>query len=165
MNRSETGAVGAAGVAHPELRRAEALTRLLESAVRIPGTRFRIGLDALIGLIPGIGDVAGAGLAAYIVVLASRLGAPSTLILRMLANIAIDSVIGLVPLLGDLFDIGWKANSRNLLLLTRYIERPAETRRAGRLLVLGALVGLALIVAACLALSLWALHAFFGAPA
>ncbi len=150
---------------HAALRRAEALTRVLETAVRIPGTRFRIGLDALIGLVPGLGDVAGAGLAAYIVLLASRLGAPASLILRMLANIAIDSVVGLVPLLGDLFDIGWKANSRNLLLLTRYIERPAETRRAGRLLILGALLGLLLIAAGCLALSIWALYAVFGTPA
>ena len=95
------------------------MARLLDSALRIPGTGIRVGLDAVIGLVPGLGDAAGAVLSAYVVLLAARVGAPSTVVLRMLGNVAIDALAGAIPLLGDLFDIGWKANSRNVELLDR----------------------------------------------
>src|SRR5438067_12222813 len=81
-------------------------TRLLDSAVRVPGTSMRFGLDPIIGLVPGFGDVAGAVLSGYVVLLASRLSAPTTVIVRMLGNVAIDTVVGMVPLFGDLFDAG-----------------------------------------------------------
>lgn len=132
------------------LDRARTLTRLLDTAARIPGTRVRFGLDSVLGLIPGLGDVAGAALSGYLVLLASRMGAPQSVIARMLANVAIDTVGGTVPVLGDLFDVAWKSNSRNLALLERVAgETPAmrgepPASRTGVVLTLLALLLLAL---------------------
>ncbi|MCU0893613.1 MAG: DUF4112 domain-containing protein [Rhodospirillales bacterium] len=103
------------------IRRLERLAGLLDSRFRIPGTSFRFGWDGIIGLIPGIGDAAGAACSAYIVVEAARLGAPRHVILRMLANMGIDAALGLIPLVGDLFDAGYKANRRNVELLLRHL--------------------------------------------
>ena len=103
------------------LDRVRSLTRLLDTAAQIPGTRVRFGLDSILGLVPGLGDVAGAALSGYMVLLASRMGAPQSVIARMLANVAIDTVGGAVPVLGDLFDVAWKSNSRNLALLERVV--------------------------------------------
>lgn len=125
--------------------RARGLARLFDAAVRIPGTNIRFGLDAVIGLVPGLGDVAGAGLASYTVLLAARLGAPPSVVLRMVGNVALDTLLGAVPLLGDLFDVGFKANLRNVALLERYVERPERTRRASRGLVLLAVAVLVLL--------------------
>lgn len=117
------------------LARARALTNLLDNAVRVPGTSMRFGLDPVLGLIPGLGDVAGAALSGYVVLLASQLGAPTTVIVRMLGNIVIDTVGGTVPVIGDLFDAGWKSNSRNLALLERHLGKPESTKRASRAVV------------------------------
>ena len=118
------------------------LARLLDSAVGIPGTNVRFGLDALIGLIPGVGDLAGAALSGYIVLGAARLGVPKPVLLRMVGNVALDSIIGSVPLLGDLFDVGWRANTRNTALLDRYLEAPAATRKGS----LGVIAGVAALL-------------------
>lgn len=131
---------------HP-LARARALTRLLDTAVAVPGTNFRFGLDPVLGLVPGLGDVAGAGLAAYSVLLAGRLNAPRSVIVRMLANITIDTVGGTVPVIGDLFDASWKANSRNLALLEELVEQPERADGASRFVVLGTLLLLLLLAA------------------
>ena len=80
------------------LARARTLARLLDSAVRVPGTGIRFGADAIIGLIPGLGDIGGAALAGYLVILAQRLGVPRAVVLRMLANVAVDTLGGTVPL-------------------------------------------------------------------
>jgi hypothetical protein len=125
---------------------ARAVARLLDDAVRVPGTNMRVGLDPLLGLVPGLGDVAGASLAGYTILTAARLGAPRSVILRMLGNVAFDTLVGTVPLLGDLFDAGWKANLRNVQLLERYLDRPAPTGTASRNLV--ALVFAALVMLA-----------------
>jgi hypothetical protein len=117
------------------LARARALTNLLDNAVRVPGTGFRVGLDPVLGLVPGLGDVAGAALSGYVVLLASRLGAPTTVIVRMLGNVVIDTVGGTFPVIGDLFDAGWKSNSRNLALLERHLGQPESTKRASRAVV------------------------------
>ncbi len=117
------------------LARARTLTNLLDNAVRVPGTSFRFGLDPVLGLIPGLGDVAGAALSGYVVLLASQLGAPTAVIARMLGNVVIDTVGGTVPLIGDLFDAGWKSNSRNLALLERHLGQPDSTKRASRAVV------------------------------
>lgn len=132
--------------------------RLLDSALRIPGTGIRFGLDAVIGLVPGLGDAAGAALSAYVVLLAARAGAPSTVILRMLGNVAIDAVAGAVPLLGDLFDIGWKANTRNVELLDRWLDAPGKVRGASRTLVAGVVAGLVLLAAGGIALGVLAIR-------
>jgi hypothetical protein len=135
-----------------EIERVRALARLLDSAVRIPGTDIRLGLDAVLGLIPGIGDVAGAALSGYIVLAAARLGASRTVVARMLLNIATDTVIGAIPLLGDLFDVGWKSNSRNAALLERYVADPRTTKRASRGVVAMALAGVILLAVGAIVL-------------
>ena len=103
------------------LKRVRLLSRLLDEQFRIPGTRYRVGLDGLLGLIPGVGDAAGALLSTYILYEAMRLGAPSTVLLRMVANIGIDTVGGAIPVVGDIFDIAWKANKKNAALLHAYL--------------------------------------------
>lgn len=112
------------------LQKLRALTQLMDEALPVPGTKLRVGLDFLLGLVPGMGDLAGAAISGYALLLAARLGAGASVLLRMLLNIAIDAAVGAVPLLGDLFDLGWKANRRNLQLLEQYLERPAATKRA-----------------------------------
>lgn len=103
------------------LKRIRLLSRLLDEQFRIPGTTYRVGLDGLLGLIPGVGDAAGALLSAYIVYEAIRLGVPSTVLLRMLANIGIDTVGGAIPVVGDIFDMAWKTNKKNAALLHAYL--------------------------------------------
>ena len=103
------------------LKRVRLLSRLLDEQFRIPGTTQRIGLDGLLGLIPGVGDTAGALLSTYILYEAIRLGVPKTVLLRMVANIGIDTVVGAVPVVGDIFDIAWKANKKNAALLHAYL--------------------------------------------
>lgn len=141
-----------------QLARARAVARALDSAIGIPGTKFRVGLDPLLGLVPGLGDVAGAALSGYIVLTGIRLGVSRTVVLRMLANVGMDTVAGSVPLLGDLFDAGWKANNRNVALIERHVESPDATRRASRLMI-GAVVSvLALLALGGVALTVLAMR-------
>lgn len=98
-------------------RRVYRLARLLDSQFRIPGTGIRFGVDSILGLIPGAGDTVTAAMAAYIIFEAWRMGVPKVTIGRMLGNLVIDWVIGSIPLIGDLFDVGFKANIRNVQLL------------------------------------------------
>jgi Domain of unknown function (DUF4112) len=103
------------------LKRVRLLSRLLDEQFRIPGTTYRVGLDGLLGLIPGVGDAAGVLLSVYTLYEAIQLGAPSTVLLRMIANIGIDAVGGAVPIVGDIFDIAWKTNKKNAALLHAYL--------------------------------------------
>lgn len=137
------------------LERVRALARLLDSSIPIPGTGRRIGLDPIIGLIPGIGDVAGAALSGYIILEAASLGASRSTLLRMAANVAVEAAVGTVPLLGDLFDAGWKANARNVRLLSRQLEAPERATRASRLWVAAVLGGLAVALVGAGALAVW----------
>jgi uncharacterized protein DUF4112 len=105
------------------LARIDALSQLLDNAFIIPGTNIRFGLDALIGLVPGIGDVVTTAMALYIVNEARALGAPRLLIARMLANVALDGLVGAVPLVGDAFDVAFRANRRNMALLRDHLDR------------------------------------------
>ena len=127
------------------------LARLLDAAVRIPGTNIRFGLDAVLGLIPGAGDIAGGLLSSLIIVKAANLGAPRSVLARMVMNVAIDSIVGAVPILGDIFDVGWKSNTRNAALLEQYAAAPAATRRTSRLAVVAAVAAVLLIVVAMIA--------------
>jgi hypothetical protein len=127
------------------------LARLLDAAVRIPGTNIRFGLDAVLGLIPGAGDIAGGILSMFVIVQAAKVGAPRSVLARMVLNVAIDSIVGAVPILGDLFDVGWKSNIRNTDLLERYVERPHATRAASRWAVIAAVAAVALIVVGMIA--------------
>jgi hypothetical protein len=108
------------------IARIDALATLLDTAFLLPGTNVRFGFDAMIGLIPGIGDVITTALSLYIVGEARALGAPRHLILRMLANVALDGVVGAVPLLGDAFDVMWRANRRNIALLRNHLIARGE---------------------------------------
>lgn len=113
----------------------ERLAWWLDSAIVIPGTRFRVGLDALIGLIPGVGDLVGAALSGYIVAAAARRGLPNSVLLRMALNVGLETLIGVVPIIGDLFDAAWKANQRNVALLRQYAAVPRRAQTQGRLVV------------------------------
>lgn len=113
--------------------------------MRIPGTNVRFGLDALVGLVPGLGDVTGAALGGYFILLGSRLGAPKAVLARMVLNVALDTLAGVVPVFGDLFDVAWKANTRNMALLEHYIDRPAATRQSSRALLFAMIGVLALL--------------------
>ena len=97
---------------------------LLDDWFRIPFTPIRVGLDGLIGLIPGLGDIL-AGLASFVIVLAAWIrGVPWVTLVRMMVNIGIEVIIGSIPLFGDIFDIAWKANRRNYKLMTRHLRQP-----------------------------------------
>ena len=133
-NRSAEFGFDAMRVASREERvaRIDTLAQLFDTAFVVPGTSIRFGLDALIGLVPGIGDAITTLMSLYIVNEARALGAPRRLIARMLANVALDGVAGAVPLLGDVFDVAWRANRRNVALLREHLDR-AEPRRASRM--------------------------------
>ncbi len=133
------------------LDRLRAMARIWDDLIRIPVIGRRIGLDALIGLIPGVGDVAGALVASWGLVVATTLRAPLSILVRMLLNIGVDTLVGVVPVVGDLFDIGWRAQRRNVALLERWIESPTETQRASVFALAG--VGLGLTV--CVVGSIW----------
>jgi hypothetical protein len=119
---------------------------VLDSAVGIPGTPIRVGLDAILGLIPGGGDVAAAALSGYIVLTAARRGVPKAVLARMLLNVLVDTAVGAVPVLGDLFDVAYKSNQRNVELLERHDRDPATVRRKSKAAV--AAVGVAIAVIA-----------------
>ncbi|HEU0012982.1 MAG TPA: DUF4112 domain-containing protein [Longimicrobium sp.] len=141
--------MGDANVAREEraVRRLDTLGYLLDNSIRIPGTGGRrIGIDAVIGLVPGFGDAAGSVLSAYIVVQAARLGVPVSVILRMLLNVGVEAIAGAVPILGDLFDAGWKANARNVRLLRNALDAPGRTRRSSLAVVGGTLLALIVIL-------------------
>jgi hypothetical protein len=111
------------------IARLDALANLLDTALIIPGINMRFGLDALIGLVPGIGDAITTAMSLFIVYEARALGAPRHLILRMIGNVALDGMIGAVPLVGDAFDVMWRTNRRNVRLLQNWLDRD-ERRRA-----------------------------------
>jgi NAD/NADP transhydrogenase beta subunit len=135
---------------------------LLDDCFGIPGTRIRFGLDGLIGLIPGLGDVLG-GIASCVLILAAWVrGVPYVTLIRMLVNLAIDVLIGAIPFLGDVFDIAWKANRRNYRLMVRHLREPRRHtwKDYAFLMGLGAVIFVILTVpvAVVLLLILWLLH-------
>ena len=109
----------------PSIQDLEALADWMDSKFTIPGTQIRFGLDSLIGLAPGIGDTLGLAVSAYIYGRARQHDLPLHLRTAMLKNIGIDWVIGLIPFAGDIFDVGWKANRRNVALLKKHLDNKA----------------------------------------
>jgi hypothetical protein len=107
---------------HPALSRCRVVAGALDSAVRVPGTERRVGIDPLVGLVPGYGDALAAALSMYVVAEAALAGVPAGTLLRMCANVALDAAIGSVPVLGDLFDAAWKANERNVALFEEHLD-------------------------------------------
>lgn len=107
--------------------RIETLARLMDSAFEIPGTKFRMGLDGVIGLVPVLGDLLSSLISSYIVWEAKNLGVSKFTLTRMMGNVAIDTVVGIVPLAGDVFDMAFKSNMKNLALLRRHLEKNGYT--------------------------------------
>ena len=127
-----------------KLERLRGLSHLLDNAIPIPGTKYRIGLDPILGVIPGGGDTITGAMGAYIVVEAAKMGLPRKVIGQMVGNIVFDSLAGIVPILGDLFDVGWKANVKNIALLEKHLELTPRKRKSDFIF----LVGLTLLLAA-----------------
>lgn len=136
----------------PQLERLRTVSRLLDSAFVIPGTRYRFGFDALIGLVPGLGDAVSAIFSGYIILQASHLGAQKSVVTRMIGNVALDTLVGWVPVLGDLFDVAWKSNLRNMALLETHLQQPAAARAGSRkaLVLLGGVLLLLIVGAVAL---------------
>jgi len=137
---------------------------LLDDWFRVPFTPIRVGLDGLIGLIPGLGDVL-AGIASFVLVLAAWVrGVPYVTLLRMMVNIAIEVLVGSIPLFGDIFDIAWKANRRNYKLMTRHLRQPHRHTWKDYAFLLSLLVTVLAILAApvivLVILLLWIAHRF-----
>jgi hypothetical protein len=133
---------------------------LLDSAFRVPGTNLTFGLDPILGLIPGLGDLTAPLFAALLLLHAVRLRIPRIVQLRMLINAAIDLAVGVIPFIGDLFDFGWKANVRNLALLERYARPGTEASRSDWLFVLGVIAVLVGVAVIPLLFTAWLLSRF-----
>lgn len=132
------------------LAEVETLAWLLDNSIPVPGTGGRrFGIDALIGLVPVVGDLLSGGIGLFVVWRASRLGLPRVAVARMLGNSAIDMAVGVIPVLGDAFDLWFKANTRNLELMRRHLEQPDRSNRDDWLALLtmvGAVVGVIALV-------------------
>ena len=118
--------------AHEARERLRKLAWLFDSSIPIPGTRLTVGLDALIGLIPVLGDLIGVALSSLILAEANRLGAPRSVLWRMAGNVGIEGLVGMVPFAGDILDAAFKANQRNVKLLDAWYQNPGKTERASR---------------------------------
>jgi hypothetical protein len=141
------------------LEQVRRLARQLDTSIQLPGG-MRIGWDAILGLVPGVGDWAGALLSSYIILQAVRLGASREVLLRMVGNVALETLVGAVPFLGDVFDAAWRANTRNVRLIEEHLAAPTTARRASRAWVIGVgvfLVALIVLVTTLAVLTLRAL--------
>jgi hypothetical protein len=105
------------------LERLDRLSSLLDIAFLVPHTNIRFGIEAILRLVPGIGDIAASALSCWVLYEAHRLGVPGLLLTRMIGNVVVEGIAGAVPIAGDLFDVGWRANRRNVRLLREYFER------------------------------------------
>jgi hypothetical protein len=136
-----------ADVHAPRLERLRNLTRLLDSAIAIPGTSYRIGLDPILGFIPGGGDTIGLLFSSYVVFEAARMGVGKSTLGRMIINVVTDALIGMIPIVGDLFDFFWKSNRSNMKLLEDHLQLPQVSRRRNRRFVGLVMVTLLLAIA------------------
>jgi hypothetical protein len=138
-----------------ELNRLRFITRLFDDYFRVPGTRIGFGLDALLGLLPGVGDIAAAVVGVYALRVARNFNAPNVIQLHMLVNIALDASIGSIPILGDLFDFFYRAQSRNLALIEEWIATPHKTVKRSRLGLIGMALAIVVVFATLTALAIW----------
>ncbi len=145
-------------IVDPRLESVERLAYLMDRSINFGS--FRIGLDGIIGLIPGIGDFVGALISMYVVVIAVRLGYPRVTIVRMLMNIGIDAVIGTVPIAGDLFDFAFKATTRNVKLMRAHIAQPLRQKRRDVLFVIVSGALLLALISLPVVLVIWLVHRF-----
>ena len=138
---------------HESLQTVRLIGRLMDNAVEIPGTKFRVGLDALIGLIPVVGDVVAFAVSSYILMTAAKLGVPRVVLARMLANVGIDAAVGAVPFVGDLFDVAWRANAKNAALLEQSLAEPQRARRSSTWVLVALVLAVFLLIFGGLALA------------
>jgi hypothetical protein len=134
------------------LDRIRALSYLLDSAIPVPGTNYSFGLDPIIGLLPGGGDIMGTVLSAYIVLEATRFRLSIPTLTRMMFNIVLEMLVGIVPVVGDLFDVGWKANVKNLRLIEAHLRDPEENKAADKRFFIILVIAFIVIIAAQIAL-------------
>jgi hypothetical protein len=146
-------------------RNVRALARFLDNSISIPGTGWKFGFDAVVGLVPVVGDLIGGSLSAYILLEAARAEVPILTLARMLGNVGIDTLVGSVPALGDVFDAAWKANMKNVVLLDRHLAvsaPPADEKRSVIGAAVLAMIALVLIIAAGFALSIFVARLLWG---
>lgn len=155
-------ATGASPAAMAALVRLQRLAHLLDSKFRIPVLGIRFGFDPILGLIPGLGDAVGLGVSGYIVLQAARMGAPASLLARMIANAAADAVTGSVPVAGSLVDFVLRANRRNVDLLGQWLEAPHAVERHSRRFFWLAGIAVGAVMLAALALGIWLVTWLFG---
>ncbi|WP_013320392.1 DUF4112 domain-containing protein [Gloeothece verrucosa] len=134
------------------------LSNLLDNAILIPGTSYRIGIDPIIGLIPGAGDYLGTALSAYIVIQAALMGASKPTLSKMALNIILDTLVGTVPILGDFVDVTWKANTKNLELLEENLHLTQPRKTTDWLYIILLIIIIFLVLAATTALFLFLLQ-------
>jgi hypothetical protein len=142
------------------------LSHVLDDFIKIPGTSIRFGLDGIVGVIPGIGDIIGGVASCIIIVAAWMRGVSYVTVLRMLANVGIEVVVGAIPIFGDMFDIAWRANRRNYALLTNSLYEPRKyTIQSWFFLGILCLILAALVIGPMM-LAAWlfthSMHALFG---
>lgn len=113
--------------ANRRLAHVERISTLLDSAVRIPGTKWTVGIDPILGIVPGVGDALSLSVSLYLIYQARQLGVPRKTQVRMLATVGIDALVGSVPIVGQLADFAIKANARNVKLLERYLDEQQST--------------------------------------
>jgi hypothetical protein len=140
-----------------QLEQIRRIVRIMDDAVAIPGLGLRVGLDPIIGLLPGAGDLLSASVSGWVIVTAARLGASPAVLVRMLGNAGVDALFGAVPFLGDLFDVAFKAHRKNLRLLEAHLADPGETRRRSRFTLMLAAGGASALLAGMAALLAWGL--------
>ncbi|MDO9376708.1 MAG: DUF4112 domain-containing protein [Bacteroidota bacterium] len=140
----------------PAIRQLDMVAKLMDAQFKVPGTEVRFGLDAVIGLIPGLGDLSTFAISGYMLIVMSQNGASGFVMARMLLNVLIDTVFGMIPLIGDLFDVAFKSNMRNIRLMREhYVE--GRHRGGAWKVVLPFLILLVIIIGG----SLWLLYKFF----
>jgi hypothetical protein len=142
----------------PRLKRMRQLSKLLDSAIVIPGTKQRIGLDPILGLIPGGGDTVSAALSGYIIIEAARMGLPRKALIQMVMNLVVDTVVGSVPVFGDVFDVFSKANLRNLQIVESHAQIPLPGNKPDRLFIGLLIVGLIMFALAVGGITVLAWH-------
>ena len=132
------------------------MTRLLDTKFRIPGTGVRFGADFILGLVPGLGDVLSMGFSGLLIVTMARKGASLSLVVRMLLNVILDTAVGSIPFLGNVFDLFFKANYRNLVLMREHYDEGKQTGSPWPIVIV--IIG---VLAALLSLTCWLIYVIF----